>query len=103
MDFGCYPEGGSLPYDASYDWNANATAPWGGSAAMMPEPYGNAFNNGGYSGWDWQLFGPSVVIDQTDALKIKSAKASKATPKMKSVRTSESTLCPEGASGSGSE
>jgi len=101
MDFACYsPEGqgGNLAYSGGYDW----ASPWT-SSNMMAEPYENsAVFGGGYnggSGWDWQLFGRSMAIDQTDELTIKSTKPAKAAAKMRSVRTSESTLCP----GSGSE
>jgi hypothetical protein len=90
MDYSCFSaEVSNMAYNGAYNW----ADPWGSTA--MSDDYGSALVSSGYedAGWDWQLFGPSLIIDQTDEMTVKSTKPNKAAPKMKTVRTSESTLC----------
>jgi hypothetical protein len=90
-DMSCYsPEGSNFAYGGAFnDW----TGAWAGNA--MADLYTAApLYGSGFGIWDWRQFGDSVVIDQKkDTMKVKRAKPDKATPKMRSVRTSESTLC----------
>lgn len=44
-------------------------------------------------GGDWHLFRDNVVIDQQEEWKAKASRSTNETPRMRSVRTSESTLC----------
>jgi len=88
-DLGGYsPEGSNFACGGAFnEW----TGPWAGQP--MAEHYASSLFSGALAPWDWRSFGDSVVIDQKDELKVKSAKPDKATPKMRSVRTSESTIC----------
>lgn len=94
-DFGCYGPGGlgDFAYGSTPgEWSGY----WGGGPALDPalDPYGGSLFAGGFGGaWDLPLFSDSVVIDQKDELQVKRSSAVKAAPKMRSVRTSESTLC----------
>lgn len=95
-DMGCYPlEGSGLGYGAGYNaWSS----PWAG-APMPEEVYANSLFSSGFGGFGgsgfggFSNFGDNVVVDQTDFLKMKGARPDKATRKMRSVRTSESTIC----------
>jgi len=82
-------EGDNCAYGGAHnDW----TGAWAGSP--IPEYYTSSlFGHGG--SWDWRAFGNNVVVDQEDEMKVESQgrKLVSPVPKMRSVRTSESTMC----------
>lgn len=87
-DAGCYSaEGSDLVYGAGFNTWAN---PWAQAGGSLPE---SSLFGGAFDPWDWRLFNDSVTVDQKDEWKLKSTKPDRTAPKMRSVRTSESTLC----------
>lgn len=83
-------EGDNCAYgDSHNDW----AGAWAGSP--MPEYYTSSLFGHGLGSWDWRVFGNNVVVDQEDEMKVKSQgqKLVSPVPKMRSVRTSESTMC----------
>jgi len=99
MDFqlGALAAVSGYPPDAAYGGfgMADPYGIWSGNP-MVVDPYANALfaNPNAYEPWDWRAFGDNVVIDQKDeSLRLNGGKPSRAVPKMRSVRTSESTIC----------
>jgi len=82
-------DGSNLAYSGGCsDW-AN---PW--VAQQRQQQYAGSLFAGAFDPWDWRAFGDNVEIDQKVDWKVKkSGKTDKAAPKMRAVRTSESTLC----------
>lgn len=84
-------EGENCAYVGTHnDW----TGAWAGSP-MPDEHYTTSLFGHGLGSWDWAVFGNNVVVDQEDEMKVKSQGQRPVIPmpKMRSVRTSESTMC----------
>jgi hypothetical protein len=77
---------GDLDFNNTFpDWSGD----WFGAGL---HDYSNRFG-GDYAGCDWEFSRDNVVIDQQEEWKARKSRSAHETPKMRSVRTSESTLC----------
>jgi hypothetical protein len=84
-----YPNEGCSNFDLNTTTFPDWSGDWFGAGL---HDYTNQFG-GDYAGGDWQLFRDNVVIDQQEEWKASKSRSANEIPKMRSVRTSESTLC----------